>query len=102
MTEDADSKAALWTFVGMIAGFKIITSIIIFVMEPSIASAAFLVAMQWYWLLIPLPFIIVPAVFWYRLWKVRRRRRQLIRSEWKVEPELDEADWNPTSARGTM
>jgi hypothetical protein len=102
VTEDADSKAALWTFVGMIAGFKIITSIIIFVMEPSIASAAFLVAMQWYWLLIPLPFIIVPALFWYRLWKVRRRRRQLIRSEWKVEPELDEADWNPTSARGTM
>ena len=99
MTEDADSKAALWTFVGIGVGFKVITSIIIFVMEPSLASAAFLLAMQWYWLLLPLPFVIVPALFWFRLWKVRRRRRQLIRSEWKVEPELD---WNPTSARGTM
>jgi hypothetical protein len=99
VTEDADSKAALWTFGGMIAGFKIITSIIIFVMEPSLASAAFLLAMQWYWLLLPLPFVIVPALFWFRLWKVRRRRRQLIHAEWKVEPELD---WNPTSARGTM
>jgi hypothetical protein len=38
-------------------------------------------------------------VFWYRLWRVRRRRRQLIRSEWTVEPE---PDWKPTSARGTM
>lgn len=99
MTEDADSKAALWTFVGMIVGFKIITSIIIFMMEPTVASAAFLIVMQWYWLLIPLPFVIVPVLFWVRLWKVRRRRRQLIRSEWQVEPEVD---WNPTSARGTM
>ena len=99
MTEDADSKAALWTFVGMILGFKIITSIIIFVMEPSIGSAAFLLAMQWYWLILPIPLVVVPALFWYRLWKVRRRRRELIRSEWKVDPEHD---WNPTSARGTM
>ena len=44
-------------------------------------------------------FLAVPAVFWYRLRRVRRRRRQLIRSEWTVEPE---PDWKPTSARGTM
>jgi hypothetical protein len=99
VAEDEGSKAALWTFIGMGVGFKVITSIIIFVMEPTVASAAFLVAMQWYWLLLPLPFVAVPAVFWYRLWRVRRRRRQLIRSEWAVE---SEADWNPTSARGTM
>jgi hypothetical protein len=97
--ENSGNKAALWTFVGMGVSFKVITSIIIFVMEPSVASAAFLLAMQWYWLLLPLPFIVVPAIFWYRLWRVRRRRRQLIRAEWSVEPE---ADWKPTSARGTM
>jgi hypothetical protein len=99
VAEDKESKAALWTFVGMIAGFKIITSIIIFVMEPSLASAAFLLAMQWYWIVLPIPFIMLPTLFWFRLWKMRRRRRQLIRSEWKVDPEHD---WNPTSARGTM
>jgi len=80
-------------------GFKVITSIIIFVMEPSLASAGFLLAMQWYWLVLPIPFLVVPAVFWYRLWRVRRRRRALIRSEWSVE---SEPDWKPTSARGTM
>jgi hypothetical protein len=97
--EESGNKAALWTFVGMILGFKVITSIIIFVMEPTLASASFLFAMQWYWLLLPIPFITVPIVFWYRLWRVRRRRRKLILSEWAVQPELD---WNPTTTRGTM
>jgi hypothetical protein len=41
----------------------------------------------------------VPFLFWYRLRRVRKKRRQLILSEWAVEPE---ADWNPTSVRGTM
>lgn len=95
---DGESKAPLWTFLGMILGFKLITSIIIFVMEPSARSFAFLVAMQWYWLILPLPFIVVPALFWYRLVRVRRRRRKLIRAEWLVS----EDDWNPTAARGTI
>jgi hypothetical protein len=96
---DEDGKAAFWTFVGIGISFKVVTSIIIFVMEPGLASAAFLIGMQWYWLLLPLPMLIVPALFWYRLWRVRRKRRKLIQAEWAVDPE---ADWNPTSVRGTM
>jgi hypothetical protein len=96
---DGDSKAAFWTFAGMGIAFKVVTSIIIYAMAPSAHSAIFLFAMQWYWLLIPVPMLVVPALFWYRLRKVRRRRRQLILSEWAVEPDRD---WNPTSVRGTM
>jgi hypothetical protein len=96
---DEDGKAAFWTFVGMGLAFKVITSIIIFVMAPSAHAAIFLFAMQWYWLLLPLPMLVVPALFWYRLRRVRKKRRQLILSEWAVEPE---ADWNPTSVHGTM
>jgi hypothetical protein len=96
---DEDGKAAFWTFVGMGLAFKVVTSIIIFVMAPSAHSAVFLFAMQWYWLLLPLPMLIVPALFWYRLRRVRKKRRQLILSEWAVDAE---ADWNPTSVRGTM
>jgi hypothetical protein len=94
-----DGKAAFWTFVGMGLAFKVITSIIIFVMAPSAHSAVFLFAMQWYWLLLPLPLLVVPVLFWYRLRRVRKKRRQLILSEWAVD---SEADWNPTSIRGTM
>ena len=96
---DRESKAPLWTFLGLILGFKLATSIIIFVMEPTVWNATFLLAMQWYWLLSPLPFIVVPAIFWYRLVRVRRRRRRLIQAEWLMAAE---ADWNPTTARGTM
>ncbi len=96
---DHESKAPLWTFLGLILGFKLVTSIIIFVMEPGIWNATFLLAMQWYLVFLPLPFVVVPTIFWYRLVRVRRRRRQLIQSEWLVTPE---ADWNSTTARGTM
>jgi hypothetical protein len=96
---DEDGKAAFWTFTGMILAFKVITSIIIWIMAPSLHSAIFLFAMQWYWLLLPVPMIAVPMLFWWRLRRVKRRRRQLILSEWAVEPE---SDWNPTSIRGTM
>jgi hypothetical protein len=96
---DEDSKAAAWTFVGMILAFKVVTSIIIFVMAPTAHAFIFLVVMQWYNLLLPIPLIVVPLLFWLRLRRVRKKRRQLILSEWAVDAE---ADWNPTSVRGTM
>lgn len=96
---DEDSKAAAWTFVGMILAFKVVTSIIIFIMAPTAHAFIFLIVMQWYYLLLPIPLLVVPLLFWLRLRRVRKRRRQLILSEWAVDAE---ADWNPTSVRGTM
>ena len=96
---DEDSKAAAWTFVGMILAFKVVTSIIIFIMAPTAHALVFLFVMQWYNLLLPIPLIVVPLLFWLRLRRVRKKRRQLILSEWAVDAE---ADWNPTSVRGTM
>jgi Flp pilus assembly protein TadB len=83
----------------MILAFKLVTSIIIFVMAPTAHAFIFLVVMQWYNLLLPIPLIVVPLLFWLRLRRVRKKRRQLILSEWAVDAE---ADWNPTSVRGTM
>ena len=94
-----DGKAARWTFVGMILAFKVVTSIVIFVMAPTAHAFIFLLVMQWYWLLLPIPLVVMPILFWIRLRRVRKKRRQLILSEWAFEPE---ADWNPTSVRGTM
>jgi hypothetical protein len=96
---EEDSKAAAWTFVGMILAFKVVTSIIIFVMAPTAHAFIFLLVMQWYWLLLQIPLVVMPVLFWIRLRRVRKKRRQLILSEWAFEPE---ADWNPTSVRGTM
>ena len=96
---EEDSKAAAWTFVGMILAFKVVTSIIIFIMAPTAHAFIFLLVMQWYWLFLPIPLIAVPVMFWLRLRRVRKKRRQLILSEWAVDAE---ADWNPTSVHGTM
>ena len=96
---DRDARAALWTFLGMAIGFKLITSLVIFWMQPSWYSAWFLVWMNWYWPILPIVVLALPAMFWFRLMRVRAKRRELIRSEWRVDPELD---WNPTIARGTI
>jgi hypothetical protein len=96
---DEEGRAPLWTFVWMIVGFKLITSIVIFIMVPTAHSAIFLVGMNWYIILLPIVLVIVPGLFWWRLMRVRAKRRKLIRSEWNVQPD---ADWNRASARGTM
>ncbi|MCC6175098.1 MAG: hypothetical protein IT305_07325 [Chloroflexi bacterium] len=97
--ESAENKAALWTFVGMILAFKLATSIVIFIMAPGAWSFVFLLVMQWYWLLLPCALVGAPTLFWFRLWRVRRRRQKLILSEWQVK---SRADWNPISPRGKM
>jgi hypothetical protein len=96
---DGDSRAAFWTFLGMAVAFKVITSVLIFAMMPSAHAALFLVGMNWYWLVPPILVLLLPALFWYRLTRVRAKRRELIRSEWLVDPELD---WNPAATPGTM
>ena len=96
---DAANRAALWTFVGMAVGFKVVTSVVIFAMQPSGWSAAFLIGMHWLWFVAPFVVLGVPTLFWFRLVRARARRRELIRAEWRVSPELD---WLPTTGRGTM
>jgi hypothetical protein len=99
---DADgraARAAFWTFLGMAIAFKVVTSIVIFAMQPSWWSVWFLLGMNWYWLVIPLVGLAFPAMFWYRLMRVRARRRELMRSEWSVGPS---SDWKSAPVRGTM
>ncbi len=96
---DREGRAALWTFLGMAIGFKLITSLVIFWMQPSWSSAAFLWWMNWYWPFLPLVLLILPTMFWFRLRRVRAKRRDLIRAEWRVDPELD---WNPATVHGTI
>ena len=96
---DRDSRAALWTFLGMAIGFKLVTSVLIFAMMPSAHSAIFLIGMNWYWLVLPIVVVALPAMFWFRLMRVRARRRELIRAEWRVDAGRD---CRPAATRGTI
>lgn len=99
MGGDGDFRAALWTFLGMAIAFKVATSLLIFAMMPSAHAAIFLIGMNWYWPLLVIVVLALPGLFWYRLMRVRARRRELIRAEWRVDRELD---LNPAAARGTL
>ncbi|HYU19444.1 MAG TPA: hypothetical protein VEQ11_12200 [Chloroflexota bacterium] len=96
---DSEARAAAWTFLGVLAGFKIAIALVIFWMDPSGFAAGFLFVTGWYCLLVPIAALALPGVYWFRLLRARAKRRDLIRSEWLVEPDLD---WNPTTARGRM
>jgi hypothetical protein len=80
-------RAPFWTFFWMIVGFKVATSIAIFVMMPTAHNAIFQLGMNWYVFLPALVVVLLPTVFWFRLLRVRAKRRKLIRAEWNVEPE---------------
>jgi hypothetical protein len=97
---DSDARAAAWTFLAVLLGFKTGVALLIFLLQPSGASAVFLLAMQWYWLVPPLILLAPLLLFRFRLARARARRRALIRAEWEVESTSPE--WNPTSAPGTM
>ena len=99
MHGDGDARAALWTFLGMAIGFKLATSLIIFAMLPSAHSAVFLIGMNWYWPVLLVVVLALTGLFWFRLMRVRARRRELIRAEWQVNPELD---LNPAPTHGTL
>jgi hypothetical protein len=92
--EDQDSSA-VWGFLLVLFFFKLATVALIFWHLRTWESAAVLGATLWYWF--P-PLIILgagPALFYYRLRKVRARREALRRSEWMVHDEAEVSQ--PTS-----
>ncbi len=96
---DSAGRAAIWTLIGIAVAFKVVTSIVIFMMQPSAPSAAFLIGMHWLWFVAPFVILGLPSLFWFRLMRVRAKRRQLILEEWRAQPELD---WTPAATHGRM
>ena len=82
--EEQEGSAAVLAFLLVLFFFKLATVILIFWHLRTWESGVILGATFWYW--IP-PLLLVgagPAVFYYRLRKVRGRREALRRSEWMV------------------
>jgi hypothetical protein len=80
--DQGDEAAAVWGFLLVLFGFKVVTVALIFWHLRTWESGVVLGATMWYFF--P-PLLILgagPAVFYYRLRKVRARRAALLRSEW--------------------
>lgn len=85
MDDKAAARAAAWTFIGVVLGFKLWTIILILLFWPTGEALLLMLAMNWPFLLGALVLIAGPALVWYRLLRARARRRRLLWEEWHLE-----------------
>lgn len=89
-------RAAAVTFAGVMIGFKLWSVILIYVVWGGDGTTTFLLGTHVLWIAIPLLLLWAPLMFWFRLYRVRRRREVLLESEWNVRREppvnLDRSD----------
>ncbi|MCS7001790.1 MAG: hypothetical protein NZ518_02975 [Dehalococcoidia bacterium] len=90
MESPGSQRAALWTLVGVVLGFKLVWAITLWSIEPSHEAWVMIVAQTWPFLL-PLGLLAAPVVAWWRLVKVRAKRRALLAAEWRRDHWEDEA-----------
>jgi hypothetical protein len=85
---EADGMSAAWAFLWTLFVFKIVTvGIIIYVATGSGESLVMVLVTTWYWMVIPIAALSGPLLIRWRMLKLRRKREQLKRSEWMVDPE---------------
>ena len=82
-----DGRAAAIAFLWILIAFKVVTMALIFVHLRTTTSFLILLSTFWYWLPVVGFLVGGPLLFRYRLVRQRRRREQLRRAEWMIEPE---------------
>lgn len=89
---DVPYRAAALTFAGVLIGFKIWSIFLIYLVWGGEGTTTFLLGTHVLWIGVPLLLLWAPLLFWIRLYRVRRRRRDLLDAEWNVseEPPVDQ------------
>ncbi|MGH2534278.1 MAG: hypothetical protein ACRDJW_18570 [Thermomicrobiales bacterium] len=80
-----DETSVVWVFLWTLFVFKIATVGAIVWVSRGTDAWALLTATTWPFLVIPAAAVAGPAVFYFRLRRVRRRREQLRRAEWMLD-----------------
>ncbi|GIW10266.1 MAG: hypothetical protein K6U89_00955 [Chloroflexi bacterium] len=83
-----NGRAALWTMVGVAVGFKLFGAALILLHDSSPGAWAFVAATHWPFVLplaLPLLALLPLLAWWWRLARVRAKRRRLIAAEWREE-----------------
>ncbi|MEX2426094.1 MAG: hypothetical protein WD401_04945 [Thermomicrobiaceae bacterium] len=81
------NRTAALTFAGVLVGFKLWSILLIYLIGGGEGTTTFLLGTHVLWLAVPVVLLWAPAIFWYRIIKVRRKREQLLESEWNVSQE---------------
>lgn len=81
-----EERGPLWALVGSCVFFKLFTVGLIIYLSPIGATILFMVVSNLLWIVGAVVLVAGPLLLYYRLVKVRARRRKLIEAEWNVEP----------------
>ena len=84
--EEAASRAAMWTYIWVMVGFKVITACFILYFTHAWGFWAIMLALHLPWIAGALILAGVPGAAYWRLVKMRARRAELIRQEFEVMP----------------
>ncbi len=76
-------QIALW-FGGIVLGFKLWTVFLVVLFSLEWATAWYLILNHVGWLVLIAVVSSGPALFWLRLFRLRRRREELLRAEWEI------------------
>ncbi|HLI52534.1 MAG TPA: hypothetical protein VKU87_12115 [Thermomicrobiaceae bacterium] len=81
---DEDDGPGPWPFIAVLAGFKVVTLIIIMIYLFSWGSFWFILESHVLWELLIIVAVLPTAAFWFRMLRVRAKRKTLQRQEWEV------------------
>ena len=85
---EADDLSAAWMMIWVMIAFKVGLTIWILVAYPSGYNLFMQLALNWPWLLAMVLIVAAPAVFWWRMIRVRAKRAKLQHAEWHVDESL--------------
>jgi dolichyl-phosphate-mannose--protein O-mannosyl transferase len=77
-------RTAALTYAGVLIGFKLWSVVLIYWFWGGEGTTTFLLGTHVLWIAIPIALVWAPAMFWLRLVRMRRKRRELQESEWNV------------------
>ncbi|HMM40623.1 MAG TPA: hypothetical protein PKA95_01835 [Thermomicrobiales bacterium] len=83
--DDADVRTIIWASVWTLFGFKVVTSILILVVFPTVDALAVVIALSVPWFVAALMYYGFFGKLRVRLLRARARRRKLIYQEWNVD-----------------
>lgn len=80
-----EDRVALWTMIGVLCGFKLLTALLVFIMMPSLGAAIFLLIFHWFWFVPPVLAGVGVSMAWIRLARGRAKRERLRRAEFSLD-----------------
>jgi hypothetical protein len=76
---------AVWWMLGTMIAFKVGLTLFILIAYPSVQNLIAQVALNALWFVGIVVLLASPAIFWWRMLRLRARRKQLQWAEWHVD-----------------